>query len=241
LLQLENLALDLGINTNNHRIWPSQPNALTRRLKYVISNLKAYADIHVRPGDDSTTKHRTLCIEKGGKISISPIPPIHNENRAQVSSDTSIDADGGIDGSIDTAIDTDKISIPENGENRAQNEPGIDSIDSIDVLPISSIPTSDINQVQNGKAKVVNVKHAKRGTYIYIGRLGFYGTTKWGNPFRSPKDGTIEEIIAKYRDWLFEPDQSGLLRQIPELWNQNLGCHCYFFLLLLFSPFTFYP
>ncbi|HET7285043.1 MAG TPA: hypothetical protein VFI70_10190 [Nitrososphaeraceae archaeon] len=53
----------LSINTKNHKIWPSKPNVLSRRLKYVISNLREFG-INIRPGDNSTTKNKTLCIEK---------------------------------------------------------------------------------------------------------------------------------------------------------------------------------
>jgi hypothetical protein len=46
----------------------------------------------------------------------------------------------------------------------------------------------------------------------------------WGNPFRIGKDGTREEVIAKYRDYvLSRPD---LVAQLPELKGKVLGCWC---------------
>lgn len=131
LAQLETFAPLLGINIKDHKTWPSRPNVLARRLKYVISNLKELHDITIRSGDDSSSKKRTICIEKDNEeknknIGKSSIPSIHRyneENRAQNASDIGIDNGNG--------IDTSKTSILENGENRAQNRSSIDSIDII--------------------------------------------------------------------------------------------------------------
>ena len=49
-------------------------------------------------------------------------------------------------------------------------------------------------------------------------------TSKWGNKFRIGIDGTREEVIEKYRQWL--PTQPQLLKQLPELSGQRLGCCC---------------
>jgi hypothetical protein len=71
-------------------------------------------------------ENRTLCIEKKNVVVQSSILPIHRydtQNHAQISSDISIDMNNG----IDTSIDTIETSIPENGQNRAQNVTGIDS------------------------------------------------------------------------------------------------------------------
>jgi hypothetical protein len=133
---LEEIAPRLSINTNNQKVWPSKPNVLTRRLKYIISNLKEFG-ISVRYADNSTTKNKRLCIEKktfSDPVSVqSSIPSIHRyymQNHAQNSSNSSIDADNG----IDTNVDTPQISIPKNSEIHTQNPPGIDSISSIDIL-----------------------------------------------------------------------------------------------------------
>ena len=55
---------------------------------------------------------------------------------------------------------------------------------------------------------------------IYIGR-----PSKWGNPFRIGKDGSREDVIQKYRDWILA--NSNLMAQLPlELKGKTLGCWC---------------
>ena len=55
---------------------------------------------------------------------------------------------------------------------------------------------------------------------VYIGR-----PSKWGNKFVIGKDGTREEVIAKYEDWLRK--QPVLLAQArKELKNKDLVCFC---------------
>jgi hypothetical protein len=49
-------------------------------------------------------------------------------------------------------------------------------------------------------------------------------TTKWGNPFLIGRDGTRDEVIAKYREWL--QHQGDLLDALPELRGHNLRCWC---------------
>ena len=53
---------------------------------------------------------------------------------------------------------------------------------------------------------------------VYIGRPG-----KWGNPYKIGKDGSREEVIVKYEDYLVH---SSLLLDIDELTNKVLGCWC---------------
>ena len=67
----------------------------------------------------------------------------------------------------------------------------------------------------------MKVVHCKRDEFdIYIGR-----PSKWGNPFAVGKDGTREEVIKKYREWLFQ--QPELLKEArEELRNKILGCWC---------------
>jgi len=70
---------------------------------------------------------------------------------------------------------------------------------------------------------VVNVKSAAYD--VYIGRPKPGKTSEgWGNPFRIGKDGTREEVINKYREWL--QSQPELLARIPELRGKRLGCWC---------------
>lgn len=54
---------------------------------------------------------------------------------------------------------------------------------------------------------------------IYIGR-----GTKWGNPFIIGKDGTREEVIAKYMKHLTSSPK--LMESLPELLGKRLGCFC---------------
>lgn len=55
---------------------------------------------------------------------------------------------------------------------------------------------------------------------IYVGR-----PSKWGNHFRIGKDGTREEVIAKYADWLDGMIHNSLL-DLDELQGKDLVCWC---------------
>ena len=64
------------------------------------------------------------------------------------------------------------------------------------------------------------VVHYKKSKYdIYIGR-----PSKWGNPFSISKDGTREEVIKKYKEWILK--QPDLLNDLHELKGKILGCWC---------------
>ena len=54
---------------------------------------------------------------------------------------------------------------------------------------------------------------------VYIGR-----GSKWGNPFRIGIDGTREDVIKQYRDWI--KTQPHLLNSLEELRGKTLGCFC---------------
>ena len=54
---------------------------------------------------------------------------------------------------------------------------------------------------------------------VYIGR-----GSKWGNPFVIGADGTREEVIAQYRDWILTRDE--LLESLGELEGKDLVCYC---------------
>jgi len=65
--------------------------------------------------------------------------------------------------------------------------------------------------------KVVN---CRREHYdVYIGRGG-----QWGNPFRIGPDGTRDDVIEKYRDWIVTQPQ--LMSQLSFLKGKTLGCYC---------------
>lgn len=64
------------------------------------------------------------------------------------------------------------------------------------------------------------VVHCKRTRYdTYVGR-----GSQWGNPFRIGPDGTRDEVIAKYREWI--KTQPNLIAALPELRGKVLGCWC---------------
>lgn len=65
------------------------------------------------------------------------------------------------------------------------------------------------------------VVHCKRDSYdVYIGRPG-----PWGNPFEIGKDGTREEVVQKYAEWLLaQPELVEKAKQ--ELKGKVLGCWC---------------
>lgn len=63
---------------------------------------------------------------------------------------------------------------------------------------------------------------------VYIGRQQTQGgwnlsASKWANPFKAPKDGSIEEVLAKYEHYV---RTSGLINQLNELRGKQLGCWC---------------
>ena len=62
---------------------------------------------------------------------------------------------------------------------------------------------------------------------VYVGNaVGHVGlkASKWGNPFRIGRDGTRDEVIAKYRAWLGQ--QPDLMAALPELRGKDLACWC---------------
>ncbi len=52
--------------------------------------------------------------------------------------------------------------------------------------------------------------------------------TKWGNPFKLGADGSREEVIARYRAYLWHHIQAGdiALEELAELDGCWLACHC---------------
>lgn len=62
--------------------------------------------------------------------------------------------------------------------------------------------------------------HCKKSKYdIYIGRPSI-----WGNPFVIGKDGTRDECISLYENWI--KTQPQLMEKLPILVNKTLGCWC---------------
>lgn len=66
---------------------------------------------------------------------------------------------------------------------------------------------------------IVNFKHDQCD--VYIGR-----PSKYGNPFHCGLDGTREEVIERYENWLQENPE--LIKDIcRELQGKILGCWCH--------------
>lgn len=64
------------------------------------------------------------------------------------------------------------------------------------------------------------VVHCKKEEYdVYIGR-----PSVWGNPFEIGKDGTREEVIQKYEEYL--RGNRSLRALLPSLKGKVLGCWC---------------
>lgn len=69
-------------------------------------------------------------------------------------------------------------------------------------------------------ATVLNKRfHYEPGGSIYIGR-----PSKWGNPFIIGRDGSREEVVAKYREYVLASPQ--LLADLEELRGHDLVCYC---------------
>ncbi len=71
------------------------------------------------------------------------------------------------------------------------------------------------------KPRVLNIRD-KESVGIYIGR-----PTHFGNPFVIGKDGIREEVIAKYREWIYLPEQLELRKLVQKvLKGKDLLCYC---------------
>ena len=70
------------------------------------------------------------------------------------------------------------------------------------------------------KPVVLDVVHCKKDVFdVYIGR-----PSKWGNPFKIGVDGTRDEVIRKYREYVLRTPQ--LNNALHELEGKILGCWC---------------
>ena len=65
--------------------------------------------------------------------------------------------------------------------------------------------------------RVVNIR--REDCDIYIGR-----PSKWGNPFAIGRDGTREEVIAKYKEYIRRRPR--LIEDLREEAGETLGCFC---------------
>ena len=65
----------------------------------------------------------------------------------------------------------------------------------------------------------IDIEPATEGS-VYVGR-----PSKWGNPFKVGKDGTLDDVIIKYIDWMkSQPELIEAAKQ--ELKGKSLACHC---------------
>jgi hypothetical protein len=80
--------------------------------------------------------------------------------------------------------------------------------------------------------RVVNIRRTKGKPAekwdVYIGRGMHRGTwhlehSKWHNPYIIGKDGTRDQVLQKYRDYLLS---SKLVGDLLELEGKVLGCWC---------------
>lgn len=66
----------------------------------------------------------------------------------------------------------------------------------------------------------MKVVHCKKEPFdVYIGR-----PSKWGNPFEIGKDGTRQEVIEKYEQYLLNNPK--LMNDLSELKGKVLACWC---------------
>lgn len=69
-------------------------------------------------------------------------------------------------------------------------------------------------------------EEAQRATTVVNMRTGAWDVridrrTKWGNPFKIGRDGTREDVITKYREWIVSQT---LMDDLGELGGKRLGC-----------------
>jgi hypothetical protein len=67
------------------------------------------------------------------------------------------------------------------------------------------------------KTRVVNCR--REPSDLFIGR-----PSKWHNPFHIGPDGTREQVVAKFKQWIIR--QPRLLRELRDLRGKTLGCNC---------------
>ena len=67
--------------------------------------------------------------------------------------------------------------------------------------------------------EVIHVNEMRDGD-VYIGR-----PSKWGNPYRIGRDGTRDEVIAKYENSI-KNDAAFVAQVRRELKGKRLACYC---------------
>jgi hypothetical protein len=78
------------------------------------------------------------------------------------------------------------------------------------------------SKTEVGKPRVLNLHtDSIPPGAVYVGRGR---GSKWGNPFRIGRDGTRDEVIAKYEKWIRRQPQ--LMEALRELEGKDLVCFC---------------
>ena len=74
---------------------------------------------------------------------------------------------------------------------------------------------------------VVNLKHEPGA--VANGAVLIDRRTRWGNPFVVGRDGTREQVIARYRADLWRRIRAGEvpLAELAALKSRRLACHCH--------------
>ena len=70
--------------------------------------------------------------------------------------------------------------------------------------------------------KIVNAKVS--GTFCSIGAVYVGRPSKWGNPYTIGIDGTREQVISLYRDWIAKKPE--LIGELAALNPHTLVCWC---------------
>ncbi len=90
--------------------------------------------------------------------------------------------------------------------------------------PFALCPTGAklLKSAATGEPIVLNKKTDKiPPDAVYVGR-----PSKWGNPFKIGIDGTREEVISKYKQWMMSVEQAYLVSYLTELKGKDLVCWC---------------
>lgn len=77
---------------------------------------------------------------------------------------------------------------------------------------------------QNSRTTVV---HCRLDAFdVYIGRAHplFPAGSPWGNPFKVGVDGSLPQVLERYRSWIRE--QPELMARLPELRGKRIACWC---------------
>jgi len=80
------------------------------------------------------------------------------------------------------------------------------------------------------KTTVVNLKNELFD--VYIGRGPDEDFPSFGNPFKIGEDGTREEVVKKFEEWLrgkiplYEKQRTFILENMWRLKGKKLGCFC---------------